>query len=137
MSTHKTDIARVWDAAWNHGDTTVLETLLAPTYRRHTTRSTADLVALIRSIHSAREAFPDLRTTIEHIAEDGDLVAVHWSSTGTHTGPFHDLPVTGRRITTSGMTFARFVDGQVVEEWVSWDGADLFVSLGVVNLWES
>ena len=135
--THRAQLTAAWNSAWNDGRFAELEKLLAHGYRRFGRTSTSDRAELVRSIESARTAFPDLHTTIEHIVEEQDLVAVHWRSTGTHLGPFHDLPVTGRAITTSGMTFARFEGDRVAEEWVSWDGGELFASLGVVNLWET
>ncbi|GAB2963417.1 ester cyclase [Amycolatopsis acidiphila] len=134
--THKENVVAAWHHAWNDGDLTGLEALLAPDYRRHSRTGTADRREFLAALEATRVAFPDLRTHVEHLAEDGDLVAVNWRSEGTHLGPFHELPVTRRRITTSGMTFARFAGGQVQEEWVSWESGDLFANLGVVNLWE-
>jgi predicted ester cyclase len=50
------------------------------------------------------------------IAED-DLVAVRWTMTGTHTGPWGDQPPTGRRLSYSGVNIFRFSEGKVVEIW--------------------
>ncbi|WP_246143651.1 ester cyclase [Actinacidiphila oryziradicis] len=42
-----------------------------------------------------RLAFPELRTEIEEIVEDGDRPAIRWRSTGRHTGAFLGVPPTG------------------------------------------
>ncbi|WP_455131886.1 ester cyclase [Microbacterium aurum] len=89
------------------------------------------------TISTARVAFPDLHTSVEHQVADGDIVATHWRCVGTHEGTFHDLPITHRRVSIEGMTFSRIRDGKVAEEWESWSSADLFASLGVTNLWEA
>ncbi|MGE2834036.1 ester cyclase [Mycobacterium sp. SMC-4] len=122
---------------WNTGRVDELDVLLTHDYVRHGRIGDTSAEALKKSILLARTAFPDLRTTIEHIVADGDLVATHWRSTGTHSGPFYDLPVTGRPVVVTGMTFSRVADGRIAEEWENWDHTDLFASLGVVNLWEA
>jgi steroid delta-isomerase-like uncharacterized protein len=62
-------------------------------------------------------AFPDLRITVEEVVGEGDLTAVRFTATGTHTGEGIDLPPTGRTIEFEGMTFSRWKDGLIVEGW--------------------
>lgn len=122
---------------WNSGEVDHLDTLLAADYVRHGRAEDTDKNHIKQSIQEARAAFPDMRTVAEHQLVDGDLVATHWRCTGTHLGPFYDLPVTHRRVDIEGMTFSRLHNGQIVEEWESWSKSDLFSSLGVANLWEA
>jgi len=133
---HTAIVVRVIADVWNTGEVSVLDDLLAADYVRHG-RGDTTKEELKSTILASRNAFPDLRTEIRHVVADRDLVATHWQSTGTHRGVFHDLPVTGRRVTITGLTLSRLVDGRIAEEWESWDAADLFASLGVVNLWEA
>src|SRR5512134_349739 len=64
-----------------------------------------------------RAAFPDLQVSVERTVADGDLVAVHWSAAGTNTVAAAGMPGQGKRARVEGMTFFRFVDGRIVEEW--------------------
>jgi steroid delta-isomerase-like uncharacterized protein len=122
---------------WNSGDVDTLDSVLAPDYVRHGRSDDTDAKHIKQTIREAREAFPDMRTVAEHQLVDGDMVATHWRCSGTHEGPFYDLPVTHKKIDIEGMTFSRVHDGQIVEEWESWSKSDLFSSLGVANLWEA
>ncbi|KWX68316.1 ester cyclase [Mycobacterium sp. NAZ190054] len=130
-------VARVIEGVWNSGRVDDLDLLLAAGYVRHGRDSSTSADAVKESVLLTRRAFPDLHTTIRHLVCDGDLVATHWRSVGTHRGDFHDLPVTGRTVEITGMTFSRLSGDRIAEEWESWDHRDLFASLGVVNLWEA
>jgi len=48
------------------------------------------------------EAFPDLKLTVTNVVEEGPVVAIRGTITGTHLGVFHtpagDMPPTGRSI---------------------------------------
>lgn len=130
-------VARAVEDVWNTGDVAQLDHLLSDDYVRHGRSGDTSCEALKQSILLARNAFPDIVTTVEHMVHQGDLVATHWRTVGTHLGPFYDLPITGKAVQITGMTFSRLVGNRIVEEWESWDQSDLFASLGVVNLWES
>ncbi|MXG92019.1 ester cyclase [Nocardioides flavescens] len=130
-------VTECWAAAWDDGDVAALDRLLAPDYRR---RSSSDEQGLTleefkATIVTTRASFPDLSTTIEDLAVDGDLVAVRWRSSGTHTHPFLGVPATGRAVEVAGATFASFgPDGLVHEERVTWDPRGLLSALGIITV---
>lgn len=130
-------VRRALEEVWNTGEVDVLDELLTEDYVRHGRDEQTDKEHIKATITLSRSAFPDLQTQIQHILQQGDMVATHWKSTGTHQGPFYDLPITHKKVVITGMTFSRILDGKVAEEWESWSGADLFKDLGVVNLWEA
>jgi steroid delta-isomerase-like uncharacterized protein len=72
-----------------------------------------------------RAAFPDLKVNIERTVAADDLVAVHWSASGTNTVAAAGMPGKGKKAAIEGMTFFRFVDGRIVEEWSIIDMAAL------------
>jgi steroid delta-isomerase-like uncharacterized protein len=78
-----------------------------------------------------RQAFPDLRITIDKIIAEGDLVAVRFIGEGTNTGASDRLPATGKRVRIPGMSIFRIVDGKIVEEWTSFDQLDFMRQLGL------
>jgi steroid delta-isomerase-like uncharacterized protein len=129
-------VRRALEEVWNTGAVEALDELLAEDYVRHHRDADTDKNHIKDTIVLSRRAFPDLHTEIRHLVHEGDMVATHWRTTGTHEGPFYDLPVTHRQVVITGMTFSRIADGRIVEEWESWSGTDLFKDLGVVNLWE-
>lgn len=74
-----------------------------------------------------RAAFPDLAIAVEHITADNDSVALAYTVTGTHQGPFLGIPATGKKISARGVQIACFDNGKMVERWGSSD------QLGIVK----
>jgi steroid delta-isomerase-like uncharacterized protein len=78
-----------------------------------------------------RAAFPDLHSVAEDMIAEGDRVATRWSATGTHLGPFHELPPTGRSISFVAITINRIAGGKVTDEWFMTDWRDFNRQLGI------
>ena len=127
-------ILKAWNGAWGNGDFTAFEQLLAPGYVRRSKSGSEDYAALRKTIEAMHAAFPDSRTEILEIIEDGPKVAVHWQTTGTHTGEFMDVPATGRSIAVTGASFLKFDGDKLAEEWVVWDPRELLSALGIWHL---
>ncbi|APX02115.1 MULTISPECIES: ester cyclase [unclassified Arthrobacter] len=127
-------ILKAWNGAWGNGDFTAFEQLLAPGYVRRSKSGSEDYAALRKTIEAMHTAFPDSRTEILEIIEDGPKVAVHWQTTGTHTGEFMDVPATGRSIAVTGASFLKFDGDKLAEEWVVWDPRELLSALGIWHL---
>src|SRR5574339_35296 len=60
-----------------------------------------------------REAFPDLKVTVDKQVAERDLVAVRWTARGTNTGVGNGLPATGRAVQITGTTLFRMADGRI------------------------
>jgi predicted ester cyclase len=66
---------------------------------------------------------------------EGDQVATRWIFRGTNTGDFvtpMPIPATGKQVTISGITIARFAGGKVVEDWHQVDTLGMLQQLGVI-----
>jgi steroid delta-isomerase-like uncharacterized protein len=59
-------------------------------------------------------AFPDLALTVRSKVEQDDRVAVHWTATGTMTGPLWGVQPTGARIDFEGIDLLQVRDGRIV-----------------------
>ena len=78
-----------------------------------------------------RGAFSNLRWDLHEIAADGDLVAVHSTMSGRHTGPLahYDaagkasqvMPPTGRTFSSTQTHWFRHADGKIIEHWANRD----------------
>jgi steroid delta-isomerase-like uncharacterized protein len=80
-----------------------------------------------------REAFPDLRLTLEDAVEEGDKLAARFTATGTHQGSFMGImPATGKSFTAQGFDMLRMVDGRAAEHWGVFDGASMMMQLGLM-----
>jgi predicted ester cyclase len=79
-----------------------------------------------------REAFPDLKLTVEEIVAEGDVVALRWTARGTHKGDLFGIAPTGKEATVTGITIDKYSGGKVVESWTNWDTLGLLQQLGAV-----
>jgi steroid delta-isomerase-like uncharacterized protein len=59
-----------------------------------------------------------------------DLTAI-WEVTGIHSGPYYNLPATGRRISISGATVVTRRDGKIAQETLYYDADDMLRQLSV------
>lgn len=57
-----------------------------------------------------------------------DLTAI-WEVTGVHSGPYYNLPATGRRISISGATVVTRRDGKITQETLYYDADDMLRQL--------
>lgn len=86
-----------------------------------------------RVLGTFREAFPDLRLTIEFLVADGEKTVAYITTTGTHLGSFMGAPPTGRRFKVTGVDiFAFNAEGLVSDHWGAFDTLGVMRQLGLV-----
>ena len=134
MTTMLDRVTEAWAKAWSEGDTTAFERLVAPEYERQSKSGSEALADVVRQIEDSHRAFSDFRVTVLHAIEDDGLVAIHWQSTGTHTGEFMGVPPTGRTVTVSGASFISHRDGLITAEAVVWDPREMLSSMSIWHL---
>jgi steroid delta-isomerase-like uncharacterized protein len=79
-----------------------------------------------------RAGMPDLSLTVEDVAEGDDAVAVRWRARGTHEAELFGIPPTGNEIAIRGISFFRFSDGRIAEDWIEENTFEVLQQLGVV-----
>lgn len=136
MSAETKEIARRFlEEAFNGGNLGVVDELVAPEFVNHDAalpEPTTGIEAAKASIAGYRDAFPDLRLTIEQQVAEGEYVTTRWTARGTHQGDLFGMTATGKQATVTGITIDRIVDGKFVESWTNWDTLGLMQQLGVV-----
>jgi steroid delta-isomerase-like uncharacterized protein len=128
-------LRRAVEEIWNGGNYAVVDELIAGDYLGHASTSadeTHGREGYKRFIASLRDAFPDIRFTIEDQIAAGDKVVTRWSARATHTGEFRGIPPTGKQGRVTGITIDRVADGKVVECWTNADDLGLLQQLGVL-----
>ena len=117
---------------WNRKDASAIERFIAPTYRGF---DAAELIAGIEGykhhFETITTAFPDLRITIDIILGEADRVAARRVVEATRTGPFGDIPPTGKRVRVTGTAVARVSNRQLVEEHANSDTLGLLQQIGI------
>ena len=105
---------------------------LAPDIVEHRPGSPRGLDGAKQNTAGFWQAFPDLRTTIEDIVAEGDLVVARVRVTGTHQGTFMGLSPTGKQITLTAMDMWRLRNGKCVEHWAEADMLGLLQQIGAI-----
>jgi uncharacterized protein len=126
--------ARAVFEVWASGALERLDALVAPDVVHHDPYdpdASEGLEGMKTTITTYRDAFPDVRFTIEDQIAAGDEVATRWTSTATHRGPLMGAAPSGKRVTLTGLTIDRFAGGKIVEAWRNWDVWRLVRSIGV------
>lgn len=127
----------VWkllEDAWNGGQLETLDTLVSGECRFHDPvfPSMAPGVDSLRQhIRMFRNAFPDLRFSIDDMIAERNEVVVHWTMRGTHRHGFLGMAPTNRSATVSGTTIDRIENKKIVEQWSDWNLLTLMEQLGL------
>ena len=79
-------------------------------------------------------AFPDLSVTIDHMIAEGDLVAVHTTTQGTHKGELMGIAATGNQFTNRGIDLIRIAGGKATEIWHYEEELSFYQQLGVTTI---
>jgi predicted ester cyclase len=74
--------------------------------------------------------FSEQRWEIRHVVGEGDMVAVHATHRGRHTGELMGIPPTGREVAYDYVHLLRFRGGKAIEHWSVGDTATLMRQLG-------
>jgi steroid delta-isomerase-like uncharacterized protein len=132
---NKTNVRRLFEEVWNKGNVSVADELFATTYTHHDS-STPDVGrgpdSEKKRVTLYRNAFPDLRLTIDDMIAEGETVVARWSCRGTHKGELNGIAPTGKQVNITGVSIARFTNGKMFEGYVNWDALGLMQQLGVV-----
>ena len=79
-----------------------------------------------------RTAFPDTLVTIDEAFFLEGRSFTKWTFKGTNTGP-GTHPATGKPVKVSGVSFARYDGGKMIEELVYFDALEFLSQLGVIE----
>lgn len=126
MSAENIRVMQRWfDEVWNNGSMEAIDELFAADGIAYGLGEAGKDVRGAQGfkpfVQRIRGAFPDIHITVDDNISEGDKVATRFTATMTHTGDDLGFPATGRRVTVSGISYARIANGQIVEGWNNWD----------------
>jgi steroid delta-isomerase-like uncharacterized protein len=138
MSTesNKAIIRRFFEEAFNQGNLAVLDEIIAPNQVNGGPGALPGMPSGPEGakalITTYRNAFPDLRFTIDEQVAEGNTVMTRWTAHGTHNGELAGIPATGRPATVVGVGVDRVENGKVVDSWGIFDQSGMLQQLGVI-----
>jgi steroid delta-isomerase-like uncharacterized protein len=129
-------VARLfWEEGWKQGNQTVFDQICAADFINHD-----PVVPQVTGLDSYKQhvalyaaAFPaEGGVEIEDMLAQGDKLAVRWTWRVIHEGEYMGISPTGNQLTMTGITFHRFSEGKVAENWHQYDALGFLQQLGVV-----
>jgi predicted ester cyclase len=134
--TNKTLSRRFFDEVFGKGKLNVLDEIIA---RDHINSGPGTLPGLPTGPEGAkqlvtvyRNAFPDLRFTIDDQIAEGDKVVTRWTANGTHQGELAGIAPTNKTSTVTGIVVDRIANGKIAESWGIFDQFGMMQQLGVI-----
>src|SRR5258707_5486154 len=136
---------RIFEDVWNGKNLSAIDDLMSADYVHHNAGAIAanGPEGYKQFVKSYVNAFPDAHFTIDDEftvgqKNDGQNTDVQneitrWTIAGTHEGELAGIPPTGRRISITGISIARIVDGKITESWNNSDALGLMQQLSVVS----
>ena len=134
--TNKTVARRFFEEVFGKGNLNVLDEIIA---RYHVNSGPGTIPGLPTGPEGAkqlvtvyRNAFPDLRFTVDEQIADGDKVVTRWTGQGTHERELQGIPATGKSATVTGIAVDRIVNGKIAESWGIFDQFGMLQQLGII-----
>ncbi len=119
LEVHKAAMKR-FEIMINTADSNIAKELVADNAAFYTPASPTPLYGgegYLSVVHWMRQSFPDVHWKLEDMVAEGNIVAVHWTLTGTNDGEFMGMPATGKHFSTSVMNFYYFNDeGKIIND---------------------
>jgi predicted ester cyclase len=127
-------VRREIEEAWHKGNLMVVDEIYAANFIDHSPfpGTTPDREGIKQFIKIIRDAFPDIKLTIEDLISESDKVVERVTATGTNKGEFMGTTPTGKQITVPIITINRFTGDKIVERWSISDQLAMMRQLGVI-----
>ena len=106
---------------WNEGNLAVIGDLYSVNFIQHFLPEDSEIrgiESLREHVKEHREAFPDWREEIIHIVAEGNLVVIHFMSSGTNLGSWLGKPPTGKKVEINEFAILRIENGKIAEQWL-------------------
>ncbi len=117
---------------WVSGNMSLVDEVYSPEIVRHVAgyEDVVGIEAYKEEMKSLHTIFPDMSYSIDEIFVKDDKVYYKYIFSGTNTGPYGDLPPTGKKVKVVVMEIDRIIDGKIVEEWIFYNQLEVMTQLG-------
>lgn len=128
----KTNAALV--KAVNKGNLSVADELVSTdyVYREPTVGEKRGRTGYRELITLYRNAFPDVKLTVEEQIAEGNTVVSRWTAQGTHRGELFGTAPTGKQVRVQGIIVSRISNGKVTEDNEVYDVFGMLRQIGAL-----
>jgi predicted ester cyclase len=86
-------------------------------------------------VTSLKASFPDMKSTVDWMGVDGDMLTASFHVTATNSGPMMGMPATNKKMTgVHGIDILKWQNGKFVEHWGVFDGMGMMMQLGMMPM---
>jgi steroid delta-isomerase-like uncharacterized protein len=119
LEENKAVVRRLLEDAWDKGDVSVCEEIVAVDAIDHNPFPGEPLgrEGIVHMLMSVRDAAPDYHEVIQDMVAEGDKVMAFRDVTATLVKPYGGVPPTDKKISLPGIAVFRIAGGNVVERW--------------------
>jgi len=136
---NKAIVTRFYEELWNNRIISVADEIFAADCVTHQLQSGAETAGVSRSPEAVKrhvgewlDAFPDLRFSVEQMIAEADHVVSQSVMHGTHTGTWHGITPTGKKISIRMFVVHKIVNGKIAADWVLVEALGFFQQLELV-----
>ncbi len=79
-----------------------------------------------------KTAFPDMKSTIDDIRVDGDMLVARFTMTGTNSGPMMGMPATNKKVSVMGIDEVKWDNGKFTDHWGAMEEMKMMTQLGMM-----
>jgi steroid delta-isomerase-like uncharacterized protein len=127
---------RFYEECWNQGKTERVDQFVDKDCRHRDPvfpSLAPGVESFKRHITMCRNAFPDLRFSLDDLIAERDEVVVHWTANGTQEGQFLGVAPTRKTATVGGTSIYRIKNQKIVEQAADWNLLTLLEQLGAAT----
>ena len=107
------------------------DTILHPDYVMHFSNASFDWPTQREMFRKVKLGFPDWKEEILDMIVDGDKYSIRLMGSGTHLGEYLGFPPSGNKMKWFMVSYGRFEDGRLREQWTTSDSLNLLSQIGV------
>lgn len=116
---NKTMARRFYSEVMQQGNLAMLDDIVAPNFVDHNPAPEQEpgSAGVKQFVTALRNAFSNLKVTVEHMVAEGDMVVAHVACRGKHTGELMGVPPSGKDVVMRVSDLVRIENGRAVDRW--------------------
>ena len=130
IQNNKEVVRKIYEESLNKRNIGLLQQLISETYTG--VDGSKGAAGFQGPVMGVIKAFPDAQWHIEELIGEGDRVVIRWRISGTHQGPFQNIPATGNPVSVTGMGIYELKDGKVTATQIQTDRFSFLQQLDVL-----
>lgn len=85
-------------------------------------------------VNMMKASYPDMKSTIDYIGVDGDMLTASYHMTGTNSGSMMGMPATNKKVNVHGIDIVKWENGKFTEHWGVFDAMAMMQQLGLAPM---